>query len=288
LGLVEEQAEIEDLISIMRTGRDKMMRKVPNISLIRQGFTLAEILAAMTIGAMILVAILGIYTRADRTAAAVMLKLDSSRLSSEVLQRIAEDLDRIISSDTNIKITIENKLKNNFPAAKLTITKTIKDSKGTEQKFEEIVWQSLYDYESPDDGLVLYRSYSGIPLEDKILDKDKDQIDLERLVPICSGVTFFKINALKGGKPLEKWDDAPPAGITATISFAEPFKGKNGAMDVPDEEKITRTIAIDRTRKIPFAMETTGPLEDANAPAQTKTTEGKTAVPETPVKNRNR
>jgi hypothetical protein len=38
----------------------------------------------------------------------------------------------------------------------------------------------------------------------------------------------------------------------ATISFAEPFKTLTGTLDVPDTEKITRTIAIDRTRKIKF------------------------------------
>jgi prepilin-type N-terminal cleavage/methylation domain-containing protein len=260
-----------------------MMKRLPNAPLVREGFSLAEVLAAMTIGAMILVAILTIYSRADRTAAAVIHRLDSSRLSSEVLQRIAEDLDRVTSSDTDTKIMIENKFKNGFPAAKLTITRTFKDSKNTEQKFEEIVWQSLYDYESPDDGLVLYRSHSGIPAEDKILDKSKDQIELERLVPICSGVTFFRINAITGGKPVVKWDDVPPPGIKATISFAEPVKSSNGTLDVPDEEKITRTIAIDRTREIRFAIETTaGSPEDANAPAQIKATQEKTPTPEPP------
>lgn len=266
----------------MTTGYKHKMKKVPNTRLIREGFSLAEVLAAMTIGAMILVAILGIYTRADRMAAAVMHKLDSSRLSSEVLQRIAEDLDRIISSDKNTKITIENKFKNGFPAAKLTITRTIKDRKNTEQKFEEIVWQSLYDYESPDDGLVVYRSYSGIPMEDKILDKSKDNLELERLVPICSGVTFFQIIALKGEEPVEKWDDVPPAGITATISFAEPFKRVNGRLDVLEEEKITRTIAIDRTRKIRFAIETAESSEDANTPIQVETTEEKSTLRDRP------
>ena len=282
MGLIKESTAIGDLISTMTTGHKHKMKKVPNAPRIRNGFSLAEVLAAMTIGAMILVAILGIYTRADRMAAAVMHKLDSSRLSSEVLQRIAEDLDRIISSDTDIKITIENKFKNGFPAAKLTITRTIKDSKNAEQNFEEIVWQSLYDYESPDDGLVLYRGYSGIPMEDNVLDKSKDDMELERLVPICSGVTFFKITALKGGMPVEKWDDVPPAGITATISFAEPFKRVNGTLDVLDEEKITRTIAIDRTRKIRFVIETADFPEDANTPTQAETTEEKSAPRDMP------
>lgn len=237
-------------------------RKTPKSPGVRKGFSLAEMMAAMTIGAMVLVAVLGVYSRAERSAAAVKRKLGGSRLSSEILQRIAEDLDKVISSESDTTIKIENKFKNGFPASKLTITRTVKDSAGKERIFEEIVWQSLYDYESPVTGLVLYRGYSGMALEDKVLDKSKDELELARSVPICDGVTYFKINALKDGSPVEKWEGSPPFGITATISFAEPFKGAKGNLDVPDEEKITRTIAIDRTRKINFAMEMLEPSED--------------------------
>lgn len=247
------------------------IKKSLNISVTRTGYSLAEVLAAIIIGSMILVAVLGIYNRAEKSATKVTQKLQSSQLSSEVIQRIAEDLDRIISSSSDTTITIENKFKNGFPAAKLTISKTIKDSTNKEQKFEEIVWQSLYDYESPATGLVLYRSYSGIALEDKLLDKSKDDLELARAVPICSGVTFFEINAIQDGKPLDKWDDQPPAGITVTISFAEPYKRTNGTLDVPDMEKDIRTIAIDRTRKIQFALEITDSPEDANTPKRTDT-----------------
>ncbi len=46
-----------------------------------------------------------------------------------------------------------------------------------------------------------------------------------------------------------------PGGIEVAISSAEPFKTVRGTLDVPDEEKIARTIAVDRTRKIGFAVE---------------------------------
>jgi len=269
LGYVEGSTAIKKMIVIMITSFQHKIKKSLNIPRRRTGFSLAEVLAAITIGSMILVAVFGIYNRAEKSATIVTRKLQSSQLSSEVLQRIAEDLDRIISSNSDTTITIENKFKNGFPAAKLTITKTIKDNTNKEQKFEEIVWQSLYDYESPITGLVLYRGYSGIALEDKVLDKNKDDIELDRSVPICSGVTFFSINALQNGKPVDKWDGPPPSGITVTISFAEPFKRVNGTLDVLDMEKNTRTIAIDRTRKIRFALETTKSPEDANIPKQT-------------------
>lgn len=284
MGYFEETTTIEDFFSIMIICFKHDIKKAPNAPGIRKGFSLAEVLAALTIGAMILVSVLGIYNRAEKSAAKVTQQLHSSRLSSEVLQRIAEDLDRIISSNTDTTITIANKFKNGFPAAKLTIKRTIKDSSNTEQIFEEIVWQSLYDYESPDIGLVLYRSYSGIALEDKVLDRNKDDFELERSVPICSGITFFNIKALKGKAPVEKWGGPPPSGITATISFAEPFKKVNGTLDVLDEEKITRTIAIDRTRKIRFTIGMTGSSEDAKTPAQAETPDEESLPPSSPRK----
>jgi len=222
-----------------------------------RGFSLAEVLAALTIGAMITVAVLAIYHRAEKSATAMTRKLDGSRLPGEVLQRIAEDLDNIISSNSDAKITIENKFENVaavglIPAARLIITRTIQDSKDEEQIYEEIIWQSSYDYQSAGNGLILYRSHSGMNMEDKVLEKYKDDFTRELFVPICGGITFFNIVALAGNEPVARWDGVPPRGIVVTISFAEPYKKADGTLDVLDEEKITRTIAIDRTRKIKF------------------------------------
>ena len=224
-----------------------------------RGFSLAEVLAALVIGTMISVAVLGIYQRADRSAAAVIQRLDSSRLPNEILQRIAEDLDMLLTSNPTAKVLIENKLANVagtklLPAARLTITDTIEDSRNRELKFKEVTWQSSYDVESPFDGLVLYRSYNGITWEDKVLDKSKEDWERELFVPICAGVTFFKIEAITGSIRAERWNGSVPPAIAVTISFAEPFKNVDGSFDVLDEQKITRTIALDRTRKIRFEI----------------------------------
>jgi len=220
------------------------------------GFSLAEVLTALMIGAMVLVAVLGIYGRAERSAAAVIRKLDRLRLPSEVMQRIAEDLDGIISDGSRTKITIENKFKNGFRTARLTITRTMTNSRNNEQILEKIIWQSNYDYESDFGALILYRSHSGIELEDKLLDKNKEDWERELFVPICTGITFFQIRVPRGQAYLNRWvSSSLPPGIEVAISFAEPFKKVDGTLDVPDEEKITRTIAIDRTRKIRFAIE---------------------------------
>ncbi len=220
----------------------------------RGGFSLAEVLAAMTIGAMVLVAVLSIYHRAERSAAAVTRRLDASRLPREILQRIAEDIDSMISSGSDAEITIQNKFDNLYPTARLVISRTFSDRANRPRKFEEIVWQCSYDFESLTPGLVLYRSQSGIAAEDKVLDKNKEDWEKELFVPLCSGVTFFRISVLKDDKLLDKWSGELPPGIEVVLSFAEPFKKVDGTLEVPDEEKIIRTVAVDRTRKIKFAV----------------------------------
>jgi hypothetical protein len=239
------------------------------------GYSLAEVLAALTIGSLVMVAVLGIYHRAEKSVAAVTHRLDGSRLPDEVLQRIAEDLDNVISSGSDAKITIDNKFEKTasamlMPAARLVITRTVEDSKDKEQIFKEIIWQSSYDFEGASNSLTLYRSAGGLNTEDKVLEKYKDDFEREAFVPICSGITFFKIGALSGKEPLERWNGTPPRGIVVTISFAEPYKKADGTFDVPDEEKITRTIAIDRTRKIRFEISAAeeGNVEQGQAQGQ--------------------
>jgi len=240
--------------------------RVCDIPMMPSGFSLAEMLAAMTIGAMVLVAVLTIYNSAERSAAAVTGRLDVSRTPREILQRIAEDIDRIVSSGSGAQITIQNKYDHLLPTARLTISRTYTDRADREQKFEEIIWQTSYDFESFGDGLVLYRSHSGIAGEDKLLDKKKEDWEKELFVPLCGGVTFFRINAIKGDKLQDKWSGPLPAGIEVSISFAEPYKRVDGTLDVLDEEKIIRTIAVDKTRKIAF--EIAAPV-DANDQEQT-------------------
>ena len=233
------------------------MKKAPDTSRALAGFSLAELLAALTIGAMILVAMLAILNRAQTAAAAITRRLDSSTLPSEVLQRIAEDLDGILAAGSDTKITIENKTEmHGYTTARMTILKTVYNDKNQPQVFEEIIWQTSYDYYSGADGLVLYRSHSGINLEDKLLDEKRTTLEAQYpFVPICAGVTFFKIQVPQGENLQNTWtSDNLPVGIMVTISLAEPFATLTNIWDVPQTDKISRTIAIDRTRKIQFKI----------------------------------
>lgn len=220
----------------------------------KRGFSLAEVLTALVIASMVLVTVVGIYSRAESVAATITRRFESSKLPSEVLQRIAEDLDRIITSDSNIEISIINKFEKGYPTAQLTITKTIVDAEKKEQVFEQIVWQTNYDYDA--NGLVLYRqrtSEIGL-LEDKLLDEERESWEQELFVPICEGITFFRVQALNNGQYVDKWSGRVPPGIELAISFAEPFQTLDNTLDVFDDQKFARTVAIDRTRKMKFKI----------------------------------
>jgi len=240
----------------------------------RRGFSLAELLAAVTIGAMVLVAVLAIYTRAESSSSALMRELDRTRLPHEVLQRITEDLDRMAVPGADTKVTVENKYINSFSTARLSIKKTIRGAQAQVQTLEEVIWQGNYD---PDvNGLILYRGHSGIAMEDKLLDEQKEPWERELFVPVCWGVTYFKIQVPVEGNFQDNWTgNSLPPGVVIAISFAPPSKAVNGTWDVPELDKITRTVAIDRTRKIKFTIpqiedeeEQQGEQEDVNEPNQ--------------------
>ena len=160
----------------------------------RSGFSLAEVLVSLTISSLILVAGISLYRRAENGTVAVASQLGASRLGSEVLQYIAEDLDKIIAPGDDTRITVENKVEQHgYSTAKLTISKGYFDKDNKRQTFEEITWVASYDFSSADEGLILYRGHRGIVWEDKLLDNVKEDWEKELFIPICSGVTYFKI-----------------------------------------------------------------------------------------------
>jgi type II secretory pathway pseudopilin PulG len=235
------------------------------------GFTLVEILAALTIGSMILIVVLAMYSRAQSSAASVTGKLENNRLPREIMQRIAEDLGRVSSADPDTQITVENKYQDGFAVAKMEISRTINDIKNQPQLFEKIVWQSSIE---PDTGvLTLYRSHSGLAMEDVLLDRQKEPWQRELFVPVCTGLSFFRIEVPRDvNTMLNEWsaEKLPPA-IVVTLSFAPPFQAADGTFDVPDEDKIVRTIAIDRTRKPRFTLPPIDPnLLEALEPNETE------------------
>jgi hypothetical protein len=211
-------------------------------------------LAALVIGAMVLTSILSIYGRANQASQAVARKIDAPALATEVLQLIAEDLDRMVGN-SNATIEIKNGFDNGFARAELILRRQFYDGQNQAQTFDEIIWRASYDYESGLPGLVIYRSYSGIAPEDKLLDSKRDESESRYpFVPICRGVTFFRIEVTNGERQTDSWSgSALPPGIKVSLSFSQPYETVRGTLDVDESERVSRIIAVDKMRTIQLA-----------------------------------
>jgi hypothetical protein len=241
-------------------------------------------IVTVIIGALVLTAILGIYGRANQAANAVLAKVESPSLASEVLQLITEDLGRTLGAD-DVTLQVRNGFDNGFHRAELVLRRTFHDGENKEQTLEEIIWRAAYEHGGETPGLVLYRSHDGVAQEDKLLDDNRDTWERNYpFVPVCRGVSFFQIQACKGEDLVDQWaTPALPPGIRVTLSFAEPYETVRGTWDVLDDEKISRTIAVDVMRKIKFTLPTgaePGEGEGSEEQAPDKQTSGDEATGE--------
>ena len=266
-----------------------------------EAFSLIEAIVALVMAVMVIVAVFAIYDRARCASDSITQKLDEYVLPSEILQKIAEDIDRIAGPGADVKITIGNSFQSGLPAAQLIISSQTTDKDGQPQILEKVAWQT--DYDRPTGRLILYRSHSGEIWEDNLLDEDQRENwtpDRQLFVPLCTGISYFKVqvpqplnlapngsdtdqpasarslrnqNSYQNDQQFEEqkfydvWNQAklPPA-IVVTISFANPIEGRGvGGAEVLDEQKIKRTIVLDRSKKMNFVYV---PLanRDANFP----------------------
>ena len=88
-----------------------MTKKTDNILAIRRdGFTLIEVVLVVSIASMIVISVLALYSRARETAVSISNKISEGVLPREVLQLIAEDVDKMATMGVDTTINIENKL----------------------------------------------------------------------------------------------------------------------------------------------------------------------------------
>jgi len=222
------------------------------------GFSLIEMITVLVITSMLIIATMNIYSSVKTAAASINEQLDRNALPADILQRIAEDLDKLAAPGFDTTILVKNKFDAGYNISRLVIKNNIYDKDKKAQVFEKVIWQTSYD--PFEDALMLYRLHGGLNLEEKMLTDAKQREMRERgdeiFVPLCSGITYFKIEIPRGEDDfLDNWENKNlPRAVTITISFAEPFETLTGELDVYDEDKTVRTIAIDRTRKIKYSF----------------------------------
>ncbi len=220
------------------------------------GFSLIEMLTVLTITAMIVMATMSVYSSVRRNVAAIDGNLDQGELPREILQRIAEDLDRLARPGFDTSVIVRNKLKNGYNISQLIIENRFYGDKPTTQAqiAERIIWQS--DYDPFTNSLILYRAHSGIRLEDGLIDRDKIDKEgqgIEQYVPLATGITHFEFLVPSGETLLPAWNQPElPKAIRVLLSFGPPEQTDTGDWIISEKNLFVRTIAIDRTRRLTF------------------------------------
>ena len=218
----------------------------------RSAFTLVEIMVVVAMSALILMATLMIYQRIRKSATILVGHMDQTQLQDEILQRIAEDIDRLAAPGFEATIKFRNKLDNGYYSGQLVLENNYYGAGDKKDTFEQVIWQTWYSPE--DDILYLYRMHDGLNVEDKVLEKNPEESPSAGLyIPVARGVTFFELRAQQGENILSAWtSDKLPQAVRVGISFAPLQELDNGRIGVPEEAITYRTIAIDRTRLIPY------------------------------------
>ncbi len=213
------------------------------------GFTLVETIVVLMLASLILVAVLGVYGRMRANAVTILDRLQQNRLQAEILQKIAEDIDKLAAPGFEATINFQNKLDNGYRSAKLTLLNSYYGNNNKKETYEQIEWLSSYDVQY--DALKLYRMHGGLNVADKVLGANSDDEPL--YIPVAGGITHFELKAQQGENILGAWtSETLPKAVRIGISFAPLQELDDGSVGVPEEEISFRTVAIDRTRLIPY------------------------------------
>lgn len=217
----------------------------------RKALTLYELLAALAVTALILIAALSLLQVCLNATAKIDYELTQNAGSREVLQKLAEDINSI-SSDTNTTVKLSKHAKNGVDIMRLEMENYFIGKGEAKRKYRRIIWQSDYD---PDTGLiVIYRCHSGLLLEDSLVSTEQQaEPDREIYVPVCINATHFNVSVFNGEDIAESWAaDQLPSGLVAEISFAEPVEDITGNWIVPDEDIMRRTISVNRSKEYQY------------------------------------
>jgi type II secretory pathway component PulJ len=224
------------------------------------GFSLIEVLTVLILSTMILVSVIMIYSRIRGSAAAIDGRLNQESIPDEILQKIAEDIDRLAAPGFDATITIQNKLDYGYNSAQLMIENRYYGNGEPPQSgiYERVIWQSMYDpmFEQ----MTLYRSHGGLNFEDAFLEgaltEDQKKERADKFVPICPGLTFFGVYALTDANDMvPQWQkQTMPNGILIRLSLQPLIPLEDGTYELPEESIVSRAVAVDRTRPIAYKV----------------------------------
>jgi hypothetical protein len=243
------------------------------------GVSLLELVIAMMIAGMVLVTLFTLYSQTRRDADTISSSLEKSGLPERILQLIAQDLDRFYGITEDVTFNLQTRPEGGLVGSSVIMESRIYDRFSSPQTYERIIWQTRYDAESQ--SMVLYRGHSGLIAEDKLLESPPIAEERGQLVPLCRGLTYFEIGAVVGGlKRTAYGGPVTPPQVVVSLSFAEAEK-KGDEYVIPPEQIITRTITLNRLRKINYVF-TEPNLAEPNLPADSNSPSGGQEQPAEP------
>lgn len=220
----------------------------------RSAFTLIETLTVLALSAMLLTAVLQMYHQVRGSVSRMTRHLDENRLVREILQKMAEDIDRLAAPGFDATMQFRNKYDNGYNAAQLTLESKYygKGNPPRAEVYDRIVWQTNYDPYTQT--LILYRMHEGLNVEDKLLESSAEESTSTGLyIPITDGLTHFEIRSQQGENFAQSWtSETLPNAVRIGLSFAPLEELPSGRLGVPEEFISYRTVAVDRTRYIPY------------------------------------
>jgi prepilin-type N-terminal cleavage/methylation domain-containing protein len=226
----------------------------------RKGFSLVELLTALFIVSILVIAMATIYQSAVGAIGAIDEKLESGFGSTDIMHLIVDDISTVSSLDTDTSLTLQSKAVDGITVYRLEIISKIYDNAGKEIVYKKVIWQSDYDYLTGT--ISLYRCMGGMDVEDPILNTQaRNNPDNDIFVPVVSGLTYFtmqvpQITATSQGEIenyLDSWEkDEMPGGIMVTLSFAPPVEYITGEVEVAEEDRVVRRISVNRSKEYKF------------------------------------
>jgi hypothetical protein len=190
-----------------------------------------------------MVSLFFIYSHARQTVDSISYTLDQSQVPERILQLIAQDVDRFCADTDELVIQPELKSENGLVSSRLYLQTQIYDSMLRAVPYERVIWETRFDAETQ--SLILYRSHSGLVSEDSLLESQRTPEEARAFVPLCSGLTYFSITRVPTSSL------GLPNQLVVSLSFAQPEK-EGGESVIPPEQIVTRTIAVNRLRKIGY------------------------------------
>ncbi len=226
----------------------------------RDGFALVELLTALFIVCILVIALTTIYDASTRAIASINQRIEKGASTSEIMQLIVDDITKASSAGTDTTFTLKSKLAGGAVLYRFEVASKIYDNTGKELIYQKVIWQSDVDLFTGT--MSLYRCAGGMmPSSPVASEQAKENPQSDIFVPICQGLTYFTIKVPQiqdtpQGQVvdyLDQWSNPEmPGGVVVELSFELPVEYVTGETEVLPEDRLVESISINRSKEYKF------------------------------------